>query len=111
MADMTIDPQYELERAHTLQARFETFVCACGEECVGTDGPAAFAEYRAHRESHGLHLMATKVCAECGVERAPGDPDYSPVQVVLGGAIGWYSGDDGEFCGPCMAALIRRANS
>ena len=28
--------------------------------------------------------------------------DYSPAQVIFGGPLGWYSGDDGEVCADCM---------
>lgn len=45
-------------------------------------------------------------CQMCGCERKPEDPDYSPVQVVTGRPLGWYSGDDGEICGPCMSAIM-----
>ena len=49
-------------------------------------------------------------CAECARVRAVTDEDYSPLQVVTGQPLGWYSGDDGEICGYCMSALIRRVN-
>jgi hypothetical protein len=53
-------------------------------------------------------------CSDCGRKRDERGRDnlaYNPMQVVLNQEIGWYSGDDGEFCGQCMATLIRRANS
>lgn len=49
-------------------------------------------------------------CAECARVRAVTDEDYSPLQVVTGQPLGWYSGDDGEICGDCMSALMRRGN-
>jgi hypothetical protein len=33
--------------------------------------------------------------------------DYSPLQVVTGSAMGWYSGDDGEICPEDMEKTIR----
>jgi len=48
------------------------------------------------------------VCAKCGRERREDERlDYTPVQVVVGAALGWYSGDDGEMCGDCMSELLR----
>lgn len=32
--------------------------------------------------------------------------DYSPVQVMTGQPVGWYSGDDGEVCPPCMSKTL-----
>ena len=49
-------------------------------------------------------------CMECKREREPMDEDYSPMQVLFGAPLGWYSGDDGELCGGCMSALIGKAN-
>lgn len=50
-------------------------------------------------------------CDECGRERDLSDVnDYSPLQVLTGSPVGWYSGSDGEMCGACMANLIARAN-
>jgi hypothetical protein len=44
-------------------------------------------------------------CSLCGRERTLGDGehpmdsyDYSPLQVLTGKPLGWYSGDDGELC-------------
>ena len=45
-------------------------------------------------------------CLQCGRERTAQDRDYSPLQVLTGRAIGWYSGDDGEVCGACMARIV-----
>lgn len=47
-------------------------------------------------------------CLECGVTRDPElhRLDYSPIQAVFGQQFGWYSSDDGEFCGVCLAALM-----
>lgn len=49
-------------------------------------------------------------CDECGIQRPEGAEDYNPLQAVLGGALGWYSGSDGELCGECLSALMRKAN-
>ncbi|MCS4593579.1 hypothetical protein KTJ89_11360 [Brevibacterium sediminis] len=51
------------------------------------------------------------ICDNCGRARTARDAyDYNPLQVLTGMPIGWYSGDDGEICGDCMAALINKAN-
>lgn len=47
------------------------------------------------------------VCDVCKRERTMQDAyDYNPLQVVTGQPLGWYSGDDGELCGPCMARIM-----
>lgn len=46
-------------------------------------------------------------CDSCGTTRHPSEQDYSPIQVVTGQDLGWYSGDDGEICGSCMTQVIR----
>ena len=46
-------------------------------------------------------------CNSCGRERTDEDEDYSFVQAVYGLPFGWYSGDDGEFCGTCLASMFR----
>lgn len=46
-------------------------------------------------------------CQGCGRRRRPEEPDYTPVQAALGQTLGWFSGDDGEFCGTCIGALMR----
>lgn len=33
--------------------------------------------------------------------------DYTPMQVVTGQPLGWYSGDDGEFCPECIEKTVR----
>lgn len=50
-------------------------------------------------------------CEQCGRERRAGDMDYNPMQAIFGAELGWYSGDDGEFCGACLGELMGRANS
>lgn len=48
-------------------------------------------------------------CARCGLERTEDDAeDYSPMQVILGEDLGWYSGDDCELCGPCTTEILER---
>ena len=32
--------------------------------------------------------------------------DYSPLQVLSGQPVGWYSGADGEVCPECMTRLL-----
>lgn len=53
-------------------------------------------------------------CSSCRRERTALDPnhpmdayDYSPLQVITGRPMGWYSGDDGEVCPECMERTIR----
>lgn len=35
--------------------------------------------------------------------------DYSPMQMLTGQPLGWYSGDDGEVCPECMEKTVRGA--
>lgn len=47
-------------------------------------------------------------CSMCGRERTLADVNpYSPLQVLTGAPLGWYSGDDGEMCPECMEKTIR----
>lgn len=47
------------------------------------------------------------VCSLCRRERTVFDAyDYSPLQVITGQPVGWYSGDDGEVCPECMAKTL-----
>ena len=52
-----------------------------------------------------------QTCTKCRrVRRAVGvdAKDYSPVQVILGQPLGWYSNaDEGDLCPECMTSLIR----
>lgn len=48
-------------------------------------------------------------CQDCGKLRTD-EPDYNPLALLAGADPGWYSGDDGELCGPCMVALFQKAN-
>lgn len=56
-------------------------------------------------------------CGSCRRERTLGDSaehpmdayDYTPMQVITGQRLGWYSGDDGEVCPECMEQMIRGA--
>lgn len=53
-------------------------------------------------------MSAVTTCQQCGRARTDDDwDDYSPMQVVFGAPLGWYSGDDGEICGECMTKLVR----
>lgn len=52
-------------------------------------------------------MTETATCTQCGRERTPDDGAYSPMQVIFGQRIGWYSGDDGEICPEDMTTLIR----
>ena len=47
-------------------------------------------------------------CVMCQRERTLEDAyDYNPIQAITGKPLGWYSADDGEFCGDCMTRTIR----
>lgn len=54
----------------------------------------------------GISVVVSVQCGSCRRFRRPDEFGYSPIQPVLGQQIGWYSGDDGELCGPCMADLM-----
>lgn len=53
------------------------------------------------------------ICTRCQRKRTLGDDhpmdayDYSPLQVVTGRPLGWYSGDDGEICPECITKIVR----
>jgi hypothetical protein len=46
----------------------------------------------------------------CDAVKNPLIPDYSPVQLMTDQALGWYSGDDGEFCPQHIAELVAMGN-
>lgn len=53
-------------------------------------------------------------CSLCNRKRTLADSahpmdayDYTPMQVVTGQPLGWYSGDDGEVCPECMTKMQR----
>lgn len=48
-------------------------------------------------------------CDECGKVRT-NEPDYTPIQAIMGNPLGWYSGKDGELCPPHIAYLMNMAN-
>ncbi len=48
------------------------------------------------------------MCVECQRTRTDADGDYHPMQLFMRMRVGWYSGDDGEMCGECMAEIFRR---
>ena len=52
--------------------------------------------------------MTPVECDQCFRVKNESDDDYNPMQIFLGQPIGWYSGDDGELCGDCMTAIMRR---
>lgn len=49
------------------------------------------------------------VCEKCRRVRMPGEREYDSLQIFSGGPYGWYSGDDGEVCGRCLARMIEDA--
>lgn len=60
-------------------------------------------------------MMEIPKCGRCSRERTMGTSeypmdsyDYSPLQVVTGQPLGWYSADDGEVCPECMTEMIAR---
>jgi hypothetical protein len=59
--------------------------------------------------------MALPTCSACRRERTLGDGehrmdayDYTPMQVLTGQPLGWYSGDDGEVCPECMTEMMAK---
>ena len=52
-------------------------------------------------------------CDNCNAVRGPNDTDYNPLALIMGTPSnpGWYSADDGEFCGECMEHLFRVGNN
>jgi hypothetical protein len=48
-------------------------------------------------------------CDDCGKVRTT-EPDYNPFALLVRGEVGWYSGNDGELCPPCIAGMIAGAN-
>lgn len=57
-----------------------------------------------------LKLAGVSTAMKCSLCRRPRTAldtrDYSPVQVVTGQPLGWYSGDDGEVCSSCMTKTV-----
>lgn len=49
------------------------------------------------------------ICSQCKKVRTT-EPDYTPVQPVMGQPLGWYSGDDGEICPDDMVKLMELGN-
>jgi hypothetical protein len=54
-------------------------------------------------------------CSICRRERTLGEGahpmdayDYTPMQVMTGQPLGWYSGDDGEICPEDMNQMMNR---
>lgn len=59
--------------------------------------------------------MKAQTCSACQRKRTLGNPehhmdayDYSPMQLMTGQPLGWYSGDDGEMCPECMTNMMGR---
>lgn len=57
---------------------------------------------------------SVQTCSLCRRERTLADPahpmdayDYTPMQVMTGQPLGWYSGDDGEVCPECMTKNLQ----
>lgn len=48
-------------------------------------------------------------CSECGKTRTT-EPDYTPIQAIMGQPLGWYSGSDGELCPEDMVKLMEMGN-
>ncbi|GAA4809513.1 DUF7352 domain-containing protein [Tomitella cavernea] len=106
-------------RVDTEQANATRTLCVAGTglplhtagDYVGTAVVAPFVWHvydEGEQRDAGVQDEQCAHCGRCGRVRTPQDHAYTPVQVITGGAIGWYSGSDGEFCGSCMTDLIRR---
>lgn len=53
------------------------------------------------------HYLKPAVCSMCRRERGPMDTlDYSFMQVINSGEVGWYTGDEGEVCQECMVKIL-----
>lgn len=57
--------------------------------------------------AHEPEAVPAVACHDCGRERTPQDHDFTPFQFPMGQPVGWISGDDGEFCGKCLTAMMR----
>lgn len=69
--------------------------------------------YESHTPSEAAQLVTGDErirCLDCDRHRKPDEPDYNPIQLLIGQAPGWYSGDDGELCGDCLTVLFETAN-
>lgn len=54
--------------------------------------------------------MKQDECGICGKTRTD-EPDYSPIQVITHGVLGWYSTDsEGGICPEHIAALMNEGN-
>lgn len=54
--------------------------------------------------------MKQETCDQCGKVRTD-EPDYSPVQVITHGVLGWFSSEHkGDLCPEHMAALMNEGN-
>jgi hypothetical protein len=52
--------------------------------------------------------LRVPTCSSCRRKRTLADVnDYTPMQVITGQPLGWYSGDDGEVCPECMTTMLR----
>lgn len=50
-------------------------------------------------------------CSQPGCEtHRTTEPEYSAIQAMTGQPLGWYSGDDGEFCPKHIAELMAMGN-
>ena len=92
-----------------MKPSYEIVECAkCGSE-LGVPRADWCLEHHADG-SHTAHPQHSN-CAVCGRERTADDRDYSPLQVIHGRPLGWYSGDDGEICPEDFAKLMGRADA
>ncbi len=60
-------------------------------------------------------MIESQKCSICGRERTLGQLehlmdayDYTPMQLINGHLLGWYSGDDGEVCPEDMTLSMMR---
>ena len=47
-------------------------------------------------------------CSDCGKTRTI-EPDYSPIQPIMGKPMGWYSDSDTELCPDCIVKMMSTA--
>lgn len=51
--------------------------------------------------------LPAPTCSSCGRARTAEEVlDYSPLQLLFGQPLGWYSGSDGELCPDCFASIM-----
>lgn len=83
-----------------------TFVYGSFDQCSRC-GYQRDAHIGIETPSEGVRQMVTITwCSICQCVRTT-EHDYSPLQVLMGQPLGWYSGSDGEICPEDMSKMMR----